>query len=167
MEMTRYVHADAVGVRGLVLDVHDEAYAGDPDPFHSRERFAYFVDLWSGREDWSCVLGWEDGDAVGYAYGSLFKPGGWWKGHRRPGELRGAVFALSEFMVVPRWRGTGRARLIHDELVASVSADLVTLLVETGRPGVRALYERWGYRAVGEAKPYEDSPVYAVMVRGL
>ncbi|MEW1719347.1 GNAT family N-acetyltransferase [Streptomyces sp. NPDC093109] len=167
MDLRRHTHADARDVRSLLLDVHDEAYADDPDPFHSRERFSYFVDLWSSRADWQCVSGWEEGRPVGYAYGSKLRPGGWWKGHRRPPGLRGSVFALSELMVIPTWRGTGRARRIHDALLASVSADMVSLLVDTGHPGVQALYERWHYSKEGEAKPSADSPLYAVMVRKL
>ncbi|MFE4177512.1 GNAT family N-acetyltransferase [Streptomyces sp. NPDC056909] len=167
MDLKRYTHADARDVRSLLLDIHDEAYAGDPDPFHLRERFSYFVDLWSSREDWQCVSGWEEGGPVGYAYGSMFKPGGWWKGHRRPSGLRGSVFALSELMVIPQWRGTGRARQIHDALLSSVSADMVTLTVDTEHPRVQALYERWNYSKAGEAKPSDDSPLYAVMVRKL
>ncbi|WP_369272354.1 GNAT family N-acetyltransferase [Streptomyces sp. R11] len=167
MDLKRYTHADAQDVRSLLLDIHDEAYADDPDPFRSRERFAYFVDLWSSREDWQCVSGWEEGGPVGYSYGSMFKPGGWWKGHPRPSDLKGSVFALSELMVIPKWRGTGRAQQIHDELLAAVSADMVTLLVDTEHPKVQALYERWNYSKVGEAKPSDDSPLYAVMVRKL
>ncbi len=113
------------------------------------------------------VSGWEEGGPVGYAYGSMLKPGGWWKGHRRPSDLRGSVFALSEFMVIPKWRGTGRAQQIHDALLKEVTAGLVTLLVETERPRVQAMYERWGYSRVGEVDPADDSPGYAVMVRKL
>ncbi|MFE4367838.1 GNAT family N-acetyltransferase [Streptomyces sp. NPDC056835] len=167
MDLKHYTHADARHVRSLLLDIHDEAYADDPTPFNSRERFSYFVDLWSAREDWHCVSGWEEGGPVGYAYGSKFKPGGWWKGHRRPSALRGSVFALSELMVVPKWRGTGRAHQIHDELLESVSADVVTLLVDTEHPKVQDLYERWSYSKEGEAKSSDDSPLYAVMVRKL
>ncbi|MFF2013540.1 hypothetical protein ACFVWY_31360 [Streptomyces sp. NPDC058195] len=50
MDLKWYTHTDARDVRSLLLDIHDEVYANDPDPFHSRERFSYFVDLWSGRE---------------------------------------------------------------------------------------------------------------------
>jgi GNAT superfamily N-acetyltransferase len=167
MDLKQYTHAEARDVRTLLLDIHDEAYADSQDPFHSRERFSHYVDLWSSREDWLCVSGWEEGGPVGYAYGSKFKPGGWWKGHRRPSDLRGSVFALSEFMVIPKWRGTGRAQQIHDALLREVTADMVTLLVESVRPRVQALYERWGYNKVGEAKPSDDSPLYAVMVRKL
>ncbi|MFF4582965.1 GNAT family N-acetyltransferase [Streptomyces sp. NPDC001373] len=167
MDLKWYAHADAQNVRSLLLDVHDEVYADDADPFHSRERFSYFVDLWSGREDWTCVSGWEDGSPVGYAYGSQFKPGGWWKGADRPDGVRGRIFALSELMVVPRWQGTGRAQRIHDALVRSVEADFATLLVDSTHTKVRALYERWGYEKRDEAKPSDDSPLYAVMVRDL
>ncbi|MFF3453216.1 GNAT family N-acetyltransferase [Streptomyces sp. NPDC002730] len=167
MDLKRYTHSDARDVRSLLLDIHDEAYADDSDPFHSRERFSYYVDLWSSREDWQCISGWEEGGPVGYAYGSALKPGGWWKGHRRPSDLRGSVFALSELMVIPKWRGTGRAQQIHDALLKEVTADMVTLQVEAGRPRVRALYERWGYCKAGEAKSSDDSPLYAVMVKAL
>ncbi|MBC7268817.1 MAG: GNAT family N-acetyltransferase [Streptomyces sp.] len=164
MDLRCHRHADARDVRALLLDVHDEVYADDPDPFHSRERFSYFVDLWSGREDWLCVSGWENGTPVGYAYGSKFKPGGWWKGAVRPLDVRGRIFALSELMVVPRWQGTGRARRIHDALVDSVDVDFVTLLVDSTHPRVQTLYEEWGYKKQGETQPSSDSPLYAVMV---
>ncbi|MFI1865028.1 GNAT family N-acetyltransferase [Streptomyces jumonjinensis] len=167
MDLKRYTHADARDVRSLLLDIHDEAYADTPDEFHSRERFSCFVDRWSSREDWLCISGWEEGGPVGYAYGSMFKPGGWWKGHPRPRELRGSVFALSELMVVPKWRGTKRAQKIHDALLKEVTADMVSLTVETERPRVQAMYERWNYAKVGEAMPSDDSPLYAVMVRKL
>lgn len=167
MQLKRHAHTEAHQVRSLLLDIHDEAYADDPNPFHSRERFSYYVDLWTAREDWRCFSGWEEDGPVGYAYGSMFRPGGWWKGHPRPATLRGSVFALSELMVTPKWRGTGRAQQIHDALLAEVTADMVSLQVEAGHPKVQALYERWGYRKAGETKPAADSPLFAVMVQRL
>ncbi len=167
MDLKWYKHADAQEVRSLLLDIHDEVYAHDTDPFHSRERFSYFVDLWSGREDWLCAAGWENGGPVGYAYGSNFKPGGWWKGTENPKPIRGRTFALSELMVVPQWQGTGRAQQIHDALLRSVEADYATLLVDSAHPKVQALYEKWGYEKRDEAKPSADSPLYSVMIRCL
>ncbi|MFF4648199.1 GNAT family N-acetyltransferase [Streptomyces sp. NPDC001389] len=167
MDLKWYTHADAQDVRSLLLDIHDEVYANDPDPFTSRERFSYFVDTWSGRKDWSCVSGWENGGPVGYAYGSKFKQGGWWKGSDRPRGVLGRILALSELMVVPQWQGTGRAQQIHDALVESFDVDFVTLLVDSTHPKVQALYEKWGYEKRDEAKPSDDSPLYAVMVKTL
>ncbi|MGE7388902.1 GNAT family N-acetyltransferase [Streptomyces sp. NPDC004126] len=167
MDLKWYTHADAPDVRSLLLDIHDEVYANVPDPFHSRERFSYFVDLWSAREDWTCVSGWEGDGPVGYAYGSQFKPGGWWKGTDRPKGVRGRIFALSELMVTPQWQGTGRAQRIHDALLHSIDGDFATLLVDSTHTKVQALYEKWGYEKRAEAQPSDDSPVYAVMVRDL
>lgn len=167
MDLKRYRHADAQDVRSMLLDIHDEVYADNPDPFHSRERFTYFLDRWSSRPGWKCVSGWENGGPVGYAYGSMLAPGGWWKGSNRPLDVRGSVFALSELMVLPEWRGTGRAKKIHDALIGPVEANVVSLQVETGHPKVVRLYESWGYRQVDTSKSHEDSPEYAVMVKGL
>jgi GNAT superfamily N-acetyltransferase len=104
---------------------------------------------------------------VGYAYGSMLAPGGWWKGSERRSDLRGSVFALSELMVLPKWRGTGRARKIHDALIAPVAADMVSLQVETAHAKVVRLYESWGYENVDEFKQDDDSPRYTVMVKRL
>ncbi|MFE0104104.1 GNAT family N-acetyltransferase [Streptomyces sp. NPDC059009] len=167
MDLKRYGRADAQDVRSLLLDIHDEVYADNPDPFHRRERWSYFLDRWSSREDWRCIAGWEEGGPVGFAYGSAFKPGGWWKGSTRPADLRGPVFGLSELMVLPKWRGTGRAKKIHDTLIAPVKARVVSLQVEVEHHKVVRLYESWGYRQVDEFKPGDDTPVYAAMVKDL
>lgn len=74
MELKRYGHQDAPDVRALLLDIHDEAYANEPAEFHSRERFAEFVEAWSGKETWACVVGYESGEPVGFAYGASFGP---------------------------------------------------------------------------------------------
>ncbi|AZM47119.1 GNAT family N-acetyltransferase [Streptomyces sp. WAC 06738] len=167
MELKRHGHAEADDVRSLLLDIHDEVYADHPDPFHSRERFTYFLDLWSSRKNWRCVSGWEDGSAVGYAYGAMLAPGGWWKGSERRRDLRGSVFALSELMVLPGWRGTGRAKKIHDALIGPVAADMVSLQVETAHAKVICLYESWGYEKADEFASDDDSPPYTVMVKKL
>ncbi|MDI3405764.1 GNAT family N-acetyltransferase [Streptomyces cavernicola] len=167
MDLRQYGHADAQAVRSMLLDIHDEVYADNPDPFHSRERFSYFLDLWSSRKNWRCVSGWENGGPVGYAYGSVLAPGGWWRGSTRPSGPRGPVFALSELMVLAKWRGTGRAQRIHDALIAPVPANAVSLQVESAHDKVLRLYESWGYRQVDESKAHDDSPQYAVMLKCL
>ncbi|WP_240799924.1 hypothetical protein [Streptomyces sp. A1277] len=43
----------------------------------------------------------------------------------------------------------------------------MTLLVDSTHPRVQALYEKWGYEKRDEARPSDDSPLYAVMVRTL
>ncbi|WP_405612288.1 GNAT family N-acetyltransferase [Streptomyces sp. NBC_01508] len=167
MEVKFYGQQDAKGIRTMLLDIHDAAYEGSTGSFDSRERFAEFVDGWSSRDGWVCLIGFDKGEPVGYLYGAPFSPGGWWRGSDRP-EFLGAedrAFALSELMVLPRWRKTGASLRLHEALLASRTEEAVTLFVDLSHPKVVALYESWGYEKVDESKPYEDSPVFAVMLR--
>jgi len=70
-------------------------------------------------------------------------------------------------MVRRPWRGTGAAKAIHDELLSGRDEERVTLLVHKEHGKVRALYERWGYRTVGETVPFEGAPELCAMVLGL
>ncbi|MFF9897424.1 GNAT family N-acetyltransferase [Streptomyces longispororuber] len=169
MDLKRYTREDARDIRTLLLDIHDECYADEEDEFHSRERFSEFVDAWSAKDTWACVIGYDGGEPVGYAYGASFSPGGWWRGVDAPEWLTEdtRVFALSELMVVPRWRKTGASEKIHDALFVGRDTHAVTLFVDTAHPKVVALYERWGYYKINESRPFDDAPLYAVMVKEL
>jgi hypothetical protein len=70
-------------------------------------------------------------------------------------------------MVRPKWRKTGASQLLHHALLADRGEDLAVLLVEPEHPGVVALYESWGYRAVGKRQPFPDSPMFDVMIAEL
>ncbi|WP_181785493.1 GNAT family N-acetyltransferase [Streptomyces phytophilus] len=152
----------------MLLDVHDDCYADQQhDPFNTRERFAEFVDHWSSRPGWTCVVGYDDGEPVGYAYGASLTPGReWWRGHLepKPEPERSSTFGVSEVMVRPKWRKTGISRRLHDSLLEGRPEALTTLSVDRDHPKVQALYESWGYRKVGEDKPFEDSPTFSIMV---
>ncbi|MEV7286055.1 GNAT family N-acetyltransferase [Streptomyces sp. NPDC093252] len=169
MDVKRYGQQDAKAIRTMLLDIHDAAYAGSTASFDSRERFAEFVDGWSSRDGWVCLVGFDGDEPVGYVYGAPFSPGGWWRGSERPESLAVTerAFALSELMVLPRWRKTGASVGLHEALVASRSEEAVTLFVDLAHPKVVALYESWGYEKVDESKPYDDSPVFGVMLRRL
>ncbi|MBB1245824.1 GNAT family N-acetyltransferase [Streptomyces durbertensis] len=169
MELRMYTREDAAGVREMLLDMHESVHDGGSDRFRARERFAWFVDRWSGKESWSCVIGFDEGEPAGFAYGAAFGRGGWWKGSERPASIppMESVFALSELLVVEKWRKTGLSDALHEALVDSRGDDVATLLVDVTHPKVLALYESWGYTKVDEQKPFEDSPVFAVMVKRL
>ncbi|MGW0755462.1 N-acetyltransferase family protein [Streptomyces sp. NPDC002814] len=171
LDLTHYRHADAGVIRGLLLDVHDEVYEGSDDPLAGREEFAKFVDHWSAREGFACVVGYDQGEPVGYAYGApLSTATTWWAKVTPPlpgeftAETGTRTFALSELMVRARWRGTGAAKTIHDELLRWRGEERVTLLVHKAHGKVRALYEGWGYRTVGETVPFEGAPKLCAMV---
>ncbi|MEV4438078.1 GNAT family N-acetyltransferase [Streptomyces sp. NPDC049577] len=173
VHLRRYEHADAKALRELLLDVHDECYAHSDDPFDSRDTFAGYLDRWSGRTGWVCVIGYDDQEPAGYAYGApLPADTRWWapvdslnQAFTREDGRR--TFAVSEIMVRPRWRGTGTARRIHDELLANRPEQRATLLVETSQPRVQALYETWGYKPVGQTPQDQDTPALTAMVRPL
>ncbi|MFG3229340.1 GNAT family N-acetyltransferase [Kitasatospora sp. NPDC048194] len=155
------------GFRQLLLDVHADAYADRrDDPFV--QRFAWFVDHWSTKAGFSCVVGYDGTEPVGYAYGAPLTEGReWWRQFVTPAPARTATFGVSELMVRPRWRKQGVAEQLHETLLADRPEALAVLSVDTEHPKVQALYESWGYRKVGEERPFEDSPLYAIMLRHL
>ncbi|MBB5937862.1 GNAT superfamily N-acetyltransferase [Streptomyces zagrosensis] len=71
-------------------------------------------------------------------------------------------------MVLPPWRKQGVSTRLHEALIGACRQEArSTLLVDVTHPKVVRLYESWGYGKVGEQKPFEDSPVFAVMVKEL
>ncbi|MFI1799005.1 GNAT family N-acetyltransferase [Streptomyces sp. NPDC020379] len=173
LDLRPYGPDGIAGIRTLLLDIHDDAYADSTSEFNTRERFSWFVDHWSARPGFSCVIGYDGTEAVGYAYGApLAASSAWWKdvaglseAATREDGMR--TFALSELMVTQKRRKTGAAVQIHDALLALRTETRVTLTVDTTHPKVRALYERWGYTRVGSSKPFDDSPTFDVMLREL
>ncbi|MBV6701254.1 N-acetyltransferase [Kitasatospora aureofaciens] len=166
IDLRHYHHGELPeGFRQLLLDVHADVYADRmDDPFI--QRFAWFVDHWSGMPGFSCVVGYDEGEAVGYAYGAPLVEGReWWREHLDPVPELSSTFGVSELMVRPRWRKTGTAERLHLALITDRSEALAVLLVNPDHPKVQALYESWGYRQVGLRQPFADSPRYAVMVR--
>ncbi|MDX3519280.1 GNAT family N-acetyltransferase [Streptomyces scabiei] len=171
LDLRPYGHADIGEIRELLLDVHDEVYEGSDDPLAPREVFARFVDSWSSREGFACVVAYDQGQPVGYAYGAPLGPATtWWTKVIPPlpedftAETGARTFALSELMVRTPWRRTGASRRIHAALLDDRPEERVTLLVHKEHDKVRALYEGWGYRTVGECVPFEGAPELCAMV---
>lgn len=163
IELRHYVHDDLPQIRQTLLDVHSDAYADQMhDPFV--RRFDWFVDRWGGNPGFSCVLGYDGAEPVGFAYGAPSAAGAeWWREHLDTAPLKSRTFALSELMVRPRWRKTGISRVLHHGLLNSRHEDIAVLTVDVTHPKVQSLYESWGYRKIGENKPFPDSPLFAVM----
>ncbi|MFJ3310296.1 GNAT family N-acetyltransferase [Streptomyces sp. NPDC086549] len=171
LDLRHYGRESAAAIRELLLDVHDEVYEGVDDPLTPREAFAKFVDSWSSKESFACVIAYDQAQPVGYAYGaSLGASTTWWAKVTPPlpaaftAETGTRTFALSELMVRVPWRGTGASVRIHDTLMASRREERATLLVHKDHVKVRALYEAWGYEAVGECVPFEGAPELCAMV---
>jgi len=132
------------------------------------QRFPWFVDHWGGHTGCACVIGYEGGEAVGFAYGAPATPGReWWREYVPTAPADDSTFSVSELMVRPEWRKTGTAERLHMTLLASRPEALAVLLVDPDHPKVQALYESWDYRKVGNRQPFPDSPNFAVMLRQL
>lgn len=166
LAMRHYTHADLPRIRQTLIDVHAAAYADQMGEF--AQRFPWFVDHWGSQPGFSCIVGYDGGEPIGFAYGAPATPDReWWREHLHPAPAKTRTFSLSELMLHPSYRKTGSAKRLHHTLLGSRDEDLAVLLVDTLHPRVQALYETWGYRKVGERRPFPDSPVFAVMLTQL
>ncbi|MFB7186413.1 hypothetical protein ACFCZT_14105 [Streptomyces sp. NPDC056230] len=139
------------------------------------DRFAEGLDSGMARPGWNCVVGYDHGKPVGYAYGAPLPPGArWWGGllTRVPAdtltETGTRTYALSELMVRTPWRKTGTARRFHDELLAARPEQRATLLVLQDHPKVLALYESGGWQTLGDLRlRLLNAPLFHAMLLDL
>lgn len=174
--LVRYGTEQLPSIRPTLVSLYGEVYEKEiaEDPFFSVERFEQRLRGHSSRPGWEAVVAYDGGEAAGYAYAApLPERTGWWSHMLTPlpdeetREDGTRTLALFELMVRAPWRKTGLAQRIHEELLTGRREERVTLLVEPGHPKVKALYERWGYRHIGDQQPFPDAPVYATMLRNL
>lgn len=171
---------DVAEVRQLILDIHVEVRGefGLMDrPFYQRDRFDERLTAYSSRPGWEAVIGYHGDEPVGYVFAvPLGENTGWWSAEKEPlpeeyvKEDGKKTLALNEILVRRPWRGAhgqGTARALHEELLSKRQEQRVTLLVNPalsdGR--LKAVYESWGYKQIGSQQPFDDSPVFATMMR--
>ncbi|MEU2719480.1 N-acetyltransferase [Streptomyces smyrnaeus] len=172
LQIQRRGAEDLDEIRPQLLAVYAEVYRERLDEdFHSVERFDERLGWNAEVPGFAAAVGYQHDRPVGYAFGCVLQPGtNWWSGLRTQvpegttSETGKRTFALSELMVVETLRGTGGAKEIHDALLEGRTEERVTLLVERDHPRVRARYEEWGYRQLGEVVPFPDAPVYDAML---
>ncbi|WP_329501060.1 GNAT family N-acetyltransferase [Kitasatospora herbaricolor] len=159
-------------VRRTLVDVYSDVRAPLLHlPNYAVTAFAERLDQHGSEPGFEAVIGYDAGLPVGYAYGSTIESGDrWWArmGRPTPGEITAhPTLALKEIGVRSRWRGTGAARRIHDELLAGRSEVQVALMVNpaAGDGKVVALYQAWGYEPFNEVPPTSEAPPLIAMVR--
>ncbi|MFB6836922.1 GNAT family N-acetyltransferase [Streptomyces sp. NPDC056361] len=116
-----------------------------------------------------------DGEPVGMAYGNPLAPDAvWWDELTEPvsDDMRREdgrrTFGLMELAVRGAWRGQGVARRLHGALLDVVRAERVLLNVNPASGAAAAAYRAWGYRKVGEARPWgAEADLHDVMVLDL
>ncbi|MBT2468931.1 GNAT family N-acetyltransferase [Streptomyces sp. ISL-66] len=167
LALRSYTHDDLPAIRQVLIDVHADAYADQmDDEFH--QRFPWFVDHWGKNAGFACVVAYDADEPVGFAYGAPATPGHeWWRDYLDPVPENSSTFSFSELMVRPAWRKQGISEHLHRALLDDRPEAHAVLLVDTTHPRVQTLYESWGYRKVGEQRPFADSPLYAVMMASL
>ncbi|WP_412538588.1 GNAT family N-acetyltransferase [Longispora sp. K20-0274] len=168
-----YTRHDATDeqARQLIIDLYAEVYADRlGEEFYSVPRFAERLKNHT-QPGWEVVIGYSGTQPIGYAYGAPRAAGSnyWSTLDPKPDpdfslEDGTRTFVLYELMVTAAWRKTGTARAIHDELLRLRPEPRVSLAVEHDHDRVRALYESWGYKFVGQRVPYPDAPILDIMI---
>ncbi|MGW0557314.1 N-acetyltransferase family protein [Streptomyces sp. NPDC002926] len=177
VEIRHYTAEQLPEIRQTLLDIHVEVRHHDfglIGPFYEVDRFNERLSSYASRPGWAGVVGYEDGEAVGFCFGVPLAPDTrWWQavttelpqGYTDENGKR--TVALNEIVVRRPWRGRGVAWQIHEAWLSRRPEERVTLLVNptAGQGAVQAVYEAWGYRKVGDQQPFPDSPVFASMTR--
>lgn len=116
----------------------------------------------------------EDGEPVGMAYGwPVESDTTWWDELTEPvpDDMRREdghrTFGLMELAVRAPWRGQGVARRLHEALLDGLEAERVLLNVHPDSKAASAAYRAWGYRRIGEARPWDGPDLYVVMLLDL
>ena len=175
LTVSYYTAADLPAIEDKLVAVYAEVYSAEAatDPFFTVDRDTERLRAHASAPRWGCAFVDVEGRPVGYAYGFARTAAYHWHGlvtdapADQLAETDTRTFALCEVMVRDPWRGTGIARLLHDELLSHRIEERSHLLVEPDHPKVRALYERWGYQWMGVMRPYTDAPRYDSLLRPL
>ncbi|MDQ0904475.1 ribosomal protein S18 acetylase RimI-like enzyme [Streptomyces canus] len=179
VDVKHYVAEDLPEIRQQILDTHVEVRHRDfglTGPFYDVERFDERLSAYASRPGWTAVLGYENGETVGFCFGTTLAPDTkWWNNMLTPlpagvtVENGKRTVALNEIVVRKQWRGRSVAWQLHEAWLSHRAEERVTLLVNpaNGDGAVQAVYEAWGYRKLGDQKPFPDSPVFSVMLRSV
>jgi GNAT superfamily N-acetyltransferase len=147
------------------------------DPFFTPERFwQRLLDLYLPSKDFGLCAGWLDGEMIGFAFGSVrdrdssapiwasaapVLPG-------RPGPVQETdVYIFRELNVRPEHQGHGYGRELHDALLDRRPESVAHLLVRKDNDRARRAYFSWGWRRIGELRPFQDAPLMDEMVIAL
>jgi ribosomal protein S18 acetylase RimI-like enzyme len=172
LTVTNHASSELEKYRQILLDLYEEVYREHlNDPFFSTPRYWERLQGYASRQGFAFTMGRIGSDSVGYALGYTLPEGsGWWRGLKSDidqselNEDGHRTFALNEIMVLEQWRRQGFAHQLHDQLLTGRTEERATLLVLPDNTPAQSAYISWGWRKLGNLKPFDDSPTYDAMV---
>jgi GNAT superfamily N-acetyltransferase len=126
------------------------------------EQFEIRIKKHADQAGFVLVTGELDSQFVGFSYGFTFPPGRWWTGVETdpPSDdiSAGPIFAVIELGVGKESRGRGYSRQLVDALLTDRPEVFASLI---SRPGAQAhaMYQRWGWKKVGNTQTCPHWPV--------
>ncbi|MCB5910820.1 GNAT family N-acetyltransferase [Streptomyces pinistramenti] len=157
--------------------VYAEAFAEPPDSETEDDvaaAFRRFRSQTRKRTFRAALARAEDGAPLGMAHGYPLGPHtGWWDQLTQPvpDDMRREdghrTFGLMELAVRGPWRRQGVARRLHEAVLGGTETERVLLNVHPDSNAAQAAYRAWGYRKVGEARPWEGAALHDVMLLDL
>ncbi|WP_255952421.1 GNAT family N-acetyltransferase [Streptomyces odontomachi] len=157
------------------LPAYEEVYVEPPYREGPRD-IADFIERYrvqAERKGFRLVLASEGSEVLGFTFGFWLPPDtGWWKNTLKPlpdefaHETGTRTFAVIELAVRKFWRRRGIAAELHSRLIQGLKAERITL---TQRPEpetapAQSAYVSWGYQKIGQSRPWDEAPLYDVMV---
>jgi len=176
-ELTIECH-NSQGMRRLkneLLAVYEEVYVERlNNPFFTPERFWGRLEGYASRDGFRLVTARLGSELIGFTLGETLPEGsGWWRGFKGDinpellNETGKRTFAINELMVRPAWRRRRYAKRLSAALLEGRTEERATLLVRAENTPAYTAYLSWGFKVLGQVKPFEDSPTYEAMVREL
>jgi len=153
--LTHHTSTEAAGWLDGLCDVYADAYCVEPDG-EKTSAFRTRAIKSLERPRYSLLTVQVSEQLVGFCFGYALPEGTYWWDGLTPLPAAGfttedgtRTFALAEIEVRTAWQGKGIGRVLHDAMLAQRHEERATLATGPQADAARALYERWGWQAVG------------------
>lgn len=168
----RYGPEETLKLKDSMISIYLAGHVdrGEKSWYGAEQYWHRLTQLYAPSRDFSMVAAWKNGVMVGFAFGSpKDNSATLWEmtGHALTDvalpDRPEPIYFFREFSVHPEHQGHGYGRLLHDSLLRGRPEPLAHLLVRQDNP-VKDIYQHWGWRIVGQIRPFENSPVMDAMI---
>ncbi|MGH3439130.1 MAG: GNAT family N-acetyltransferase [Pseudonocardiaceae bacterium] len=176
LTLTIYGTDTSLNQVSTVRDLYAEIYAEPPynEGPAEAEDFAFGWHRTIDQRNFRLVIARRADKPIGFGFGvQLRARTKWWNGALTPlpdeitTEYPGRTFAIIELAVRGPYRRQGVGCQLHAHLIAGLSEERITLLVRPEVSAPRQAYLSWGYRTVGQIRPFSGAPIYNAMIKQL